>query len=108
MTTATATKPTCKPRSKSNARSVQRAALMLKQAADPTRLQILLTLAAGEKHVGALCGIVGQAQPNTSHHICLLRTSGMVSPRRVGKQVFYSLTEAGAELARAASAMMGA
>src|SRR3982074_2975424 len=36
-------------------RKAQRAAILLKQASDPTRLQIMLTLADGEKHVGALC-----------------------------------------------------
>src|SRR4051794_27260900 len=36
-------------------RKAQRAAILLKQASDPTRLQIILTLADGEKHVGALC-----------------------------------------------------
>ena len=36
-------------------KQAQRAAILLKQVSDPTRLQIILMLAEGEKHVGALC-----------------------------------------------------
>ena len=36
-------------------KQAQRAATLLKQVSDPTRLQVILMLANGEKHVGALC-----------------------------------------------------
>ena len=81
-------------------RKAQRAAILLKQASDPTRLQIMLTLAAGEKHVGALCEELNQTQPAVSHHLALLRHGGLIAPRRQGKNNYYSLTETGQELAR--------
>jgi DNA-binding transcriptional ArsR family regulator len=81
-------------------RKAQRAAILLKQASDPTRLQIMLTLADGEKHVGALCLELNQTQPAVSHHLALLRHGGLISPRRQGKNNYYSLTDPGMELAK--------
>ena len=59
--------------------------------ADRTRLSILLRLSDGEKNVSTLCEELGLPQPTVSHHLGLLRTSAIVSSRRSGKQVFYSL-----------------
>jgi DNA-binding transcriptional ArsR family regulator len=78
----------------------QRAAILLKQVSDATRLQVVLLLAEGEKHVGALCELLGQSQPAVSHHLALLRHGGIISPRRQGKNNFYSLTETGEDLAK--------
>jgi DNA-binding transcriptional ArsR family regulator len=80
-------------------KQAQRAAILLKQVSDPTRLQIILMLSEGEKHVGALCETLNQSQPATSHHLALLRHGGIITPRRQGKNNFYSLTEAGEQLA---------
>src|SRR5436190_20485071 len=54
-------------------KQAQQAAIRLKQVSDPTRLQIILLLAEGERHVGAICEVVNQGQPATSHHLALLR-----------------------------------
>ncbi len=81
-------------------KQAQRAAVLLKQVSDATRLQVILMLAAGEKHVGALCEQLHQSQPAVSHHLALLRHGGIIMPRRQGKNNFYGLTEAGEELAR--------
>lgn len=77
----------------------QRAAILLKQVSDPTRLQVILMLSEGEKHVGALCEELSQSQPAVSHHLALLRHGGIIAPRRQGKNNFYALTETGEELA---------
>ncbi len=79
---------------------VQRAANLLKQVSDPTRLQVIVRLTEGEKHVGALCDDLGLSQPALSHHLALLRHGGIVAPRRQGKHNFYSLTETGEDLAK--------
>jgi DNA-binding transcriptional ArsR family regulator len=76
----------------------QRAATLLKQVSDPTRLRVLLLLSDGEKHVGALTAELGQSQPAVSHHLALLRHGGVIAPRRVGKNNFYALTETGEDL----------
>ena len=76
------------------------ASTLLKHVSDPTRLQVILILSEGERHVGALCEQLGQSQPAVSHHLALLRHGQIISPRRQGKNNFYSLTDAGTELAR--------
>jgi DNA-binding transcriptional ArsR family regulator len=88
-------------------KQMQRAAILLKQVSDPTRLQIILMLAEGEKHVGALCETLNQSQPATSHHLALLRHGSIIVPRRQGKNNFYSLTEAGEQLASIVKTVIG-
>lgn len=63
---------------------------VFKQLADESRLRILLALAQeGEMHVSALCQMLGQTQPAVSHHLTLLRMTGLVGFRRQGKHNFY-------------------
>ena len=76
----------------------QQAAALLKQVSDPTRLRIILLLAEGERHVGALCEVLEHSQPATSHHLSLLRHGGIIAPRREGKNNFYGITERGEQL----------
>lgn len=84
----------------------KRASILLKHVSDPTRLQVILILADGEQHVGALCSQLSQSQPAVSHHLALLRHGGIIAPRRQGKNNFYSLTETGTELARVVQALI--
>jgi len=59
---------------------------------DETRLRIIFFLAQnGELHVSDLCERLGQSQPAVSHHLALLRVSGLIEPRREGKHNFYSV-----------------
>jgi DNA-binding transcriptional ArsR family regulator len=77
----------------------RRASILLKHVSDPTRLQVILILSEGERHVGALCAQLSQSQPAVSHHLALLRHGGIIAPRRQGKNNFYSLTDTGSALA---------
>src|SRR5258708_20040173 len=63
-------------------KQVQKAAILLKQVSDPTRLQVILMLSEGERHVGALCDDLHQSQPAVSHHLALLRHGGLIAPPR--------------------------
>jgi DNA-binding transcriptional ArsR family regulator len=103
--TAVATKTTTtKAKSSKGAdnrfQQAKRASILLKHVSDPTRLQVILILAEGERHVGALCAQLSQSQPAVSHHLALLRHGNIIAPRRQGKNNFYSLTETGSDLAR--------
>jgi DNA-binding transcriptional ArsR family regulator len=84
----------------------KRASILLKHVSDPTRLQVILILADGEQHVGALCSQLSQSQPAVSHHLALLRHGGIIAPRRQGKNNFYSLTEVGTDLAGVVKGLM--
>jgi DNA-binding transcriptional ArsR family regulator len=88
-------------------KQAQRAAILLKQVSDPTRLQVILMLSEGEKHVGALCESLGQSQPAVSHHLALLRHGSIIAPRRQGKNNFYALTDAGEQLASIVKTIIG-
>ena len=57
------------------------------------RLEILEHLAQGERGVEALSRRVGLSIANTSHHLQQLRRAGLVTPRRDGKFVLYSLAD---------------
>ena len=70
---------------------------------DPTRLELLLHLATGEKNVGRLTALVRFNQPMVSYHLKLLRRCRLVRGRRKGKTVIYSLGERCASDGRALS-----
>lgn len=73
---------------------------------DPTRLVLAAALGeGGELCVCDLAWISGRAQNLVSHHLRLLRSYGLVTSRRDGKLVMYSLTETGSSLL---SAVIGA
>lgn len=74
--------------------SVRELAQVFKLLSDETRLRILFYLALsdnGELHVTDLCQRLGQSQPAVSHHLALLRVSGLIESRREGKHNFYSV-----------------
>jgi DNA-binding transcriptional ArsR family regulator len=64
---------------------------LLSLLADKTRLRILKILAEGERPVVALTAELRLPQPTVSHHLAWLRMMDLVSPRRQGKHVYYSL-----------------
>jgi DNA-binding transcriptional ArsR family regulator len=84
----------------------RRASILLKHVSDPTRLQVILLLSNGERHVGGLCEELAQSQPAVSHHLALLRHGGVISPRRQGKNNFYSLTSVGGDLAKVVKGLL--
>jgi len=86
--------PTVRGRSDSAAaeQAIREVANVFKLLSDETRLRILAYLAKhGELHVTDLCDRLGQSQPAVSHHLALLRVSGLIEPRREGKHNFYSV-----------------
>jgi DNA-binding transcriptional ArsR family regulator len=66
---------------------------------DPTRLTIAAVLAAaGDLCVCDLAWICERSQNLVSHHLRNLRAGGLVTSRRDGKMVIYSLTSRGRAL----------
>ena len=61
--------------------------------ADPKRLCVLESLAAGELSVSDLSVRVGCQVPNMSQHLAVLRSAGLVATRRDGNTIFYRLTD---------------
>jgi len=61
---------------------------------EPTRTQIVRALSAGPLSVGDLASILRRSKSATSQHLHVLREAGVVSARRNGRVVNYSLTTA--------------
>ena len=64
---------------------------LLKALADDTRLRILALVAGGEICVCHIHGALGIPQPTASRHLAYLRRAGLVSGRKDGLWVHYSL-----------------
>jgi len=71
----------------------ERAAVIGRALADPKRLCVLESLAAGELSVSELSTRVGCQVPNMSQHLAVLRSAGLVATRREGSTVFYRLAD---------------
>jgi ArsR family transcriptional regulator len=65
----------------------------LKAISHEGRLMILCHLATGEKSVTELEELLSARQAAVSQQLSRLRTEGLVSPRRDGKAIYYSLTD---------------
>jgi ArsR family transcriptional regulator, lead/cadmium/zinc/bismuth-responsive transcriptional repressor len=79
--------------------AAQEAADRARALSDPTRLVVAAALReGGELCVCDLAWISGRAQNLVSHHLRVLRSHGLVSSRRDGKMVMYSLTRTGLAL----------
>lgn len=68
-----------------------RASRLLKALANPDRLLLLCQLTQGEHCVSEMEALVGVLQPTLSQQLGVLRQEGLVSTRREGKQIFYSI-----------------
>ena len=62
--------------------------VLLKAAAEPTRLRILRLLLNGEFNVKDLTQLLGQSQPRVSRHIRLLAEAGLIERYQEGSWVF--------------------
>jgi DNA-binding transcriptional ArsR family regulator len=80
-------------------RTVEPLADAARALGDSTRLTIATALLRG----GEMCGcdmawVVSQSQNLVSHHLRVLKGAGLVTSKRRGRLVLYSLTERGTEL----------
>lgn len=69
------------------------ASSFLKAISHEGRLMILCHLASGEKSVTELEDLLSARQAAVSQQLSRLRLEGLVSPRRDGKAIYYSLTD---------------
>jgi DNA-binding transcriptional ArsR family regulator len=60
---------------------------------EPVRLRLIHALFDGEKNVSALVKEVGGTQANISRHLQTLTVSNIISRRKSGLQVFYSISD---------------
>jgi DNA-binding transcriptional ArsR family regulator len=66
---------------------------LCKTFSDPKRLIIISELRSGEKSVSDLSRVLEINQAVVSRQLAILREKGVVTPRREGTNVYYSLTD---------------
>jgi len=64
---------------------------VFKALSDPTRREIIRLLGHGERTAGDLSASFDMTKPSMSHHFAVLKEADLVSSRREGQQIFYSL-----------------
>ena len=73
--------------------NAQRASRFLKAISHEGRLMIMCHLATGEKSVTELEELLSARQAAVSQQLTRLRQEGLVTPRRDGKAIYYSLAD---------------
>ncbi len=67
------------------------ASSLLKALANPHRLLIVCQLIESERSVGELADFLGVRDSTVSQHLALLRRDGIVTARRDGQTIWYSI-----------------
>ena len=76
------------------AAKLERIAAILKVVAHPVRLGIVHLLEQYPRlSVSEICEALGSEQSGTSHHLKNMKLSGLLSAKREGRSVMYSLKE---------------
>jgi ArsR family transcriptional regulator len=85
---------------------LDRATQRFQALSDPTRLSILHRLRFGERCVCELTDALDAAQSRLSFHLRVLREAGLVTDRREGRWMYYTLNpDAFAEIADVVEAL---
>jgi ArsR family transcriptional regulator, lead/cadmium/zinc/bismuth-responsive transcriptional repressor len=74
--------------------AIEGAAAFFRAAGDPARLRLLVMLQQGEWCVTELAAETGEGLSTISQRLRVLRSDGLVSRRREGKHLWYSLADA--------------
>lgn len=69
-------------------------ARILRQIADPVRMEILQALRLGPMDVGSVASAVGVAHYNASRHLSALKNAGVVQARKDQRRRIYALVPA--------------
>ncbi len=69
------------------------ASAVLRVLANEDRLLLLCQLSQGEKSVGELETLLKLRQPSLSQQLGVLRAEGLVTTRRDGKRIYYSVAD---------------
>jgi DNA-binding transcriptional ArsR family regulator len=72
--------------------SAANACRLMKAMANTDRLLLLCQISQSEKSVGELEELTGIRQPTLSQQLTILRDAGLVSTRRDGKKIYYSIS----------------
>ncbi|MCC8131780.1 MAG: metalloregulator ArsR/SmtB family transcription factor [Oscillospiraceae bacterium] len=71
----------------------QAVADVFRQLGDCSRVQIFWLLCHCEECVINISALMGMTSPAVSHHLKLLKASGLITSRREGKEVYYKAAD---------------
>lgn len=72
----------------------QNIADIFRQLGDPNRIRIFWLLCHCEECVVNIAAMVDMSSPAVSHHLRVLKDSGLLSSRREGREVYYRVSDA--------------
>jgi len=67
--------------------------LAINALSNPVRIKLLCCLSKSSKNVAELMEICGLSQSSVSQHLIKLKKAGLVSDKKQGKFVYYSLID---------------
>jgi ArsR family transcriptional regulator len=71
---------------------IQKSAECIKAIGHPLRISILSLLSGREKNVQEITFALGASQSNVSQHLNQMRIRNLLSTRRDGNKIYYSIT----------------
>ena len=72
---------------------IQTVAGLMKQLGDPSRLRIFWILCHVEECVTDIAAMTDMTSPAVSHHLRILKSSGLIVSRREGKEMYYKAAD---------------
>ncbi len=72
-----------------SAEDFQTVAGLMKQLGDPSRLRIFWILCHVEECVTDIAAMTDMTSPAVSHHLRIMKSSGLIVSRREGKEMYY-------------------
>ncbi|SCY95251.1 ArsR/SmtB family transcription factor [Alkaliphilus peptidifermentans] len=63
---------------------------VIKALSDETRLEILFLIGKNEMNVNEIANNCRVSRPTISHHLQIMKRSGILTSRKEGKEIYYS------------------
>ncbi len=73
--------------------TIQSVSEAMKQLGDPSRLKIFWFLCHCEECLINIAALTEMSSPNVSHHLRLLKSAGLITSRRQGKEMYYKAAD---------------
>lgn len=73
--------------------ALERVAAYFQALSEPTRLQLLNLLRAGERNVGELAQLTGYTSANVSRHLAFLTQQGLLARESRGAAAYYRIAD---------------
>ena len=69
--------------------AIENVSNIMRQLADPSRLRIFWLLCHKEECVTNIAALTQMSSPAVSHHLRLLKSCGLITSKRSGKEMYY-------------------